>query len=580
MRSSTVTEEPKERTRNLWRAVAVGVSALAIATLSVGLSAQVEDDLLGPFTPGEVTTWAQDRAFPTDGFTSVSAFDRTDVARLGIDSAIPSPVSAFYRTEGVQKAESRGDAVQVDLYLDPAWEGNAIRAGVWVFDPVSVAAGLEPAYGIIEFSNVRPPLTGAPGTGWGPGSEPFEGFRIWDSEAPVTLVPLPGVAFNYGEWVTFRIELDTSQPAHVYRYFINGVQVDEVSAGDATEITQVLLESFNFGANTFEGLGTASYAAHWSQTPPPEPPATTTTTQPPPPAPTTPPPVIPPEDLSPGDEDPGGTVVAKGGQTPLPGQLVTITLSGCAPDEFVYLRMFPGPLNLGWHQADASGQVVVHARVPAIYEIGEHHVVGQCESGAVTWTTFEIVGSSFVDVPTDSPFALAIAWMERVGLTQGCNPPANTNYCPTAETTRGQMAAFFVRGLSLPQASDQGFTDIANSVFVNAINSIALEGITLGCNPPANDRYCPDEITSRGQMAGFFTRALNLPPAGDQGFTDIANSVFVNAINSIAVEGITRGCNPPANTNYCPEDPILRQQMASFFLRAYIAGNLDSLGPL
>ena len=81
-------------------------------------------------------------------------------------------------------------------------------------------------------------------------------------------------------------------------------------------------------------------------------------------------------------------------------------------------------------------------------------------------------------------------------------------------------------------------------------------------------------------MAGFFTRALNLPPAGDQGFTDIANSVFVNAINSIAAEGITRGCNPPANTNYCPEDPILRQQMAAFFVRAYIAGNLYSLGPL
>ena len=53
MRSSTVTEKPKERTR-MRRAVAVGVSALAIATLSVGLSAQEADDLLGPFTPEEL----------------------------------------------------------------------------------------------------------------------------------------------------------------------------------------------------------------------------------------------------------------------------------------------------------------------------------------------------------------------------------------------------------------------------------------------------------------------------------------------------------------------------------------------
>ena len=115
-------------------AVAVGVSALAIAALSVGLSAQEADDLLGPFTAGEVATWAADRTFPTDGFTSVTAFGRNDVARLGIDSANPSPVSAFYRTEGVQKAEHYGDAVQVDLYLDPAWKSNATRAGVWVFD--------------------------------------------------------------------------------------------------------------------------------------------------------------------------------------------------------------------------------------------------------------------------------------------------------------------------------------------------------------------------------------------------------------------------------------------------------------
>ena len=576
MRSSTVTEEPKERTRNLWRAVAVGVSALAIATLSVGLSAQVEDDLLGPFTPGEVATWAQDRTFPTGLFESVTAFGRNDVARLGIVSADVSPAGVFYRTEGVQKADTFGDAVQVDLYLDPAWQNNATRAGVWVFDQNLPDTS---AYGIIEFANLESAETDF-GTGWGPNSEPFEGFRIWDSEAPVVMVNLPNVAFTYGEWVTFRIELDTSDPAHVYRYFINGVEVyHEVSAGDAAVISQVLLESFNFGANTFPTLETADYAAHWSQTPPPEPPATTTTTQPPPPPPTSPPPVIPPENLSPGDEDPGGTVTAKGGHTPLPGQLVTISLSGCAPNEFVYLRMFPGPLNLGWHQADASGRVEVHARVPASYEFGEHHVVGQCESGAVTWTTFEIVPSSFVDVPTDSPFALAIAWMERVGITQGCNPPANTMYCPTADTTRGQMAAFFVRALALPPGDDQGFIDIANSVFANAINSIAVEGITFGCNPPANDRYCPDDITSRGQMAGFFTRALNLPPAGDQGFTDIANSVFVNAINSIAAEGITRGCNPPANTNYCPEDPILRQQMAAFFLRAYVAGNIDNLGP-
>ena len=70
-----------------------------------------------------------------------------------------------------------------------------------------------------------------------------------------------------------------------------------------------------------------------------------------------------------------------------------------------------------------------------------------------------------------------------------------------------------------------------------------VKSVQLGSGPLSKS------ITGRGQMAGFFTRALNLPPAGDQGFNDISGSVFVNAINSIAAEGITRGCNPPANDN-------------------------------
>ena len=343
----------------------------------------------------------------------------------------------------------------------------------------------------------------------------------------------------------------------------------------------MLLESFNFGANTFADLDTADYAAHWSQTPPPEPPATTTTTQPPPPPPTSPPPVIPPEDLSPGDEDPGGTVTAKGGDTPLPGQLVTISLSGCAPNEFVYLRMFPGPLNLGWHQADASGQVVVHARIPASYES-----VNTMWSGSANRAPSPGRPSkSWARALSMFPRIARLRWPSP-GWRGSGSPRAATRrptpmYCPTADTTRGQMAAFFVRGLALPPGGDQGFIDIANSVFVNAINSIAVEGITLGCNPPANDRYCPDDITSRGQMAGFFTRAAQPSPRWRPG---VHRHSRFGVRQRHQLDCRSRGSPVAATRPLTPitalEDPILRQQMASFFLRAYIAGHLDSLGPL
>jgi hypothetical protein len=51
----------------------------------------------------------------------------------------------------------------------------------------------------------------------------------------------------------------------------------------------------------------------------------------------------------------------------------------------------------------------------------------------------------FADVPNDHTFHEAIAWMADNGITQGCNPPANTNYCPENSVTRGQMAGFMKR---------------------------------------------------------------------------------------------------------------------------------------
>ena len=40
------------------------------------------------------------------------------------------------------------------------------------------------------------------------------------------------------------------------------------------------------------------------------------------------------------------------------------------------------------------------------------------------------------------------------------------------------------------------------------LDRLAAEGITKGCNPPANDRFCPDDDVTRGQMAAFLHRAL------------------------------------------------------------------------
>ena len=50
------------------------------------------------------------------------------------------------------------------------------------------------------------------------------------------------------------------------------------------------------------------------------------------------------------------------------------------------------------------------------------------------------------------------------------------------------------------------FTDDDTSVFEADIEWMASTGITFGCNPPDNDNYCPDRAVTRGQMAAFMHR--------------------------------------------------------------------------
>ncbi len=178
------------------------------------------------------------------------------------------------------------------------------------------------------------------------------------------------------------------------------------------------------------------------------------------------------------------------------------------------------------------------------------------------------IGSRFVDVGATNTFCGDIEWLADTGITRGCNPPANDLFCPEATVTRGQMAAFLHRALDLPGASLDTFVDDDGTAFEPSIEAIAEVGITKGCNPPVNDRYCPDASVTRDQMAAFLVRALDLPAASTDTFGDDDGSVFEANIDSLATADITRGCNPPVNDRYCPNATVTREQMAAFLRRA------------
>jgi lipoprotein-anchoring transpeptidase ErfK/SrfK len=149
-------------------------------------------------------------------------------------------------------------------------------------------------------------------------------------------------------------------------------------------------------------------------------------------------------------------------------------------------------------------------------------------------------------------------------ITYGCNPPANDKFCPERTLTRAEMASIFVRALGLP-AGPTAFTDTGASVHGTNIDALAAAGITKGCDPPANTRFCPERRVTRGEMAAFIVRAFDLPAVATDYFTDDDDSIFENDINAVAGAGITSGCG---RGRFCPGAELPRRHMAVFLAKA------------
>ena len=175
----------------------------------------------------------------------------------------------------------------------------------------------------------------------------------------------------------------------------------------------------------------------------------------------------------------------------------------------------------------------------------------------------------FSDVPAGHTFEADIISIAIADITRGCG---GDRYCPNDPVTRAEMATFLARATGLRSSTTNRFTDVPSTNVHRAnINAIAEAGITAGCNPPKNDRFCPNDPVTRDQMASFLVRAKGLSPSSKNLFTDVPSTNVHRAnINALGGTSITRGCNPPHNTRYCPRDTVTRAQMAAFLNRAFL----------
>ena len=205
-----------------------------------------------------------------------------------------------------------------------------------------------------------------------------------------------------------------------------------------------------------------------------------------------------------------------------------------------------------------------------------------------TWVLH--VGESFSDVTPDGPDAAYYPSIENIfhhGITGGCL--GGTQYCPQAPNLRSEMAVFLGKASNPPGYVPPDCAGIFSDVpcpatpefpYSNWIEAI-YPNITAGCSsdpgPPPTIQYCPDQAIPRSQMAVFLDKASHAPgyaPPDCLGvFTDVPCPAtpefpYSNFIEDIYNQGITAGCSsdpgPPPTIQYCPDQPVTREQMAVF----------------
>ena len=164
--------------------------------------------------------------------------------------------------------------------------------------------------------------------------------------------------------------------------------------------------------------------------------------------------------------------------------------------------------------------------------------------------------------------------IERIAalnITVGCNPPTGDMYCPNSSVTRAEMAAFIIR--SLNETENMGpYQGYFPDVTAGAWYAGSVERLyELGIGLGYKDgSFGPEQPISRAEMSAFLARAFaaSVVVSTPQTFADVPQGVWY----ADHLQKIyAKGITTGCEVNplrYCPDDPVRRDTMASFVARA------------
>jgi hypothetical protein len=173
---------------------------------------------------------------------------------------------------------------------------------------------------------------------------------------------------------------------------------------------------------------------------------------------------------------------------------------------------------------------------------------------------------TFVDVPVTHYAVNFVETFYAGGFTAGCSAQPML-FCPETAVTRGQMAVFLMRAVDM--APDPNGTPLFNDIqghYARAfIQRAAQLGLVAGCGGAS---FCPDAPLRRGEMAVWMLKALGLQPnaAGAQVFNDVSPASHPYEYGYVQVFA-RLGITAGCSASpplYCPDSLVTRAQVAVF----------------
>ena len=159
-------------------------------------------------------------------------------------------------------------------------------------------------------------------------------------------------------------------------------------------------------------------------------------------------------------------------------------------------------------------------------------------------------------------------------ITVGCDASDPRLFCPSQSITRRQMAAFLYRAVTHrwgtpPAPERQELGDVGEGAWYRLFADWAVAN---GVMEAAEGMFDPGGVVTRADMARMLVAAfphLNPAPEAAGRFSDVegVDEETVRAMEGLFGAGVTRGC-ATGPLRFCPNQPVTRAQMASFFVRA------------